>query len=147
MKTLSPGLYVLAKDVTNPHPDRRKSRTWTAEVTWPAGMKLVLSQPPGALPRIHRYGGYESDCLIIFPSEERARHGFNAPAALLEQLTPVPVTTVEELLVFNDEVLYGRGLNSAVDVLQRAVDRGMLTLDGIRALLADLQRRDDAEGG
>lgn len=43
-KPIKPGYYRLSRDVTNPHPDKRKTREITAAPVWKAGTRIAIQQ-------------------------------------------------------------------------------------------------------
>lgn|SRR5215831_2005185 len=38
------GIYVLKHDVQNPKPDKRQKYDWRAQVVWPAGLRLTVTE-------------------------------------------------------------------------------------------------------
>jgi hypothetical protein len=122
MENYKPGLYQLARDVENPHPDRRKVRNWTAQTEWKKGERFIFR---------HRFVDRREDGTILYCGElgkvgtydslNDMSDGFKA---LLDALVPVE-HTVSSYLVMQD---WSHPSNK---ILQKLVDTKKLSLDDI----------------
>ena len=91
---LTPGTYRLARDVANPHPDRRVNQSrltsWEGWVTWPAGLIFIVEHH-GERNAAHlkARGGFEG----FFPWDDR----YSSLASALEPIAETPSDLIRRL--------------------------------------------------
>lgn len=120
-KELKRGVYVLAREVANPKPDRRSTRDWTKAVKWPKG--LIVHYDDNPYPAIRAAGEYAN--LSPHSDEE----GW---AALVPALEPAPRNFYTVMLgLDNSPRSY-----FARPILAELVRMGKITLEDIEAAQA-----------
>jgi hypothetical protein len=121
-------VYVLTRDVSNPEPDRRKTRAWTMDPIWRSGLRVVCT----IWERIElRAAGYYDDL-------GRWHAGF---PAFVDALAPAPRDFAN--------VMFGLNRSPSNDVgravLEELVRQGKITLDDIEASHDAYQSRPESE--
>jgi hypothetical protein len=137
---LKPGLYRLTADVKNPHPDRRKTHDWRAEVKWPAGLIFMVRNDVYGL---RLYTGRYSHMDI--PATRPPDRLHEAEARTLSMLVALVAALVRHEPVNVDQALKAEGLEDwkteAIDLL---VSQGVLKpADVVKAARA---AREEVEG-
>ena len=139
LASLKLGLYILTRDVTNPHPDRRMTRDWRAAVVIKCGTKLAIRErhvdgydekPDRMRKVIVKAGGWEY-------GEEAS---FELLDAILESgsLVKFQPETAHDTLV--EEEMLNRGTDWTVEAFEVLVAAGKVNLDDVRAAARAIRR-------
>lgn len=135
--TLKPGIYKLDHDITNPAPDRRKSRDWRYFPVIKAGTEFVvnLDAPDAGLaprPRIDRHGGYPFMDVMSAGQFDQLFQSISASLVPLERSL--------------DSILAAHHLDSPRNdtgfIVQLLLDAGKITLDDVQEVLTAYAKAD-----
>lgn len=152
IRDLTDGLYVLTRDVLNPHPDRRKRRDWTAEPMWAAGAEFTVRTWVDAdiNPELPMYCAEISHanrhvgCAWWGGGESNSRSHEKA-VALVAALEPVAIQSVEQALGATRRPYMSRDWQA---ILEYVIEHGGVSLAVVHdALVLESRDKISSDGG
>jgi hypothetical protein len=130
---LSEGIYKLSRDVKNPHPDKRKTREWTAEPVLKAGRQFIVR-------RDYRYVR-----VVLCVGARNDRH-WGLHSVTVDD--PEYADLVAALIPAEDNSL--EGIKDCFDVGERGLlhemlDRGLITEKALAVIASEMHARNVAQ--
>lgn len=131
---LKPGYYRLTCDVTNPHPDRRKTREITAAPVWKKGTRFAVREQLRDVNTPVLTIEFADDRHAILTRRYEWDEAFKVIAPHLDPIAPDLYLTLHKLMVHDSR-----------SILDRLVRSGRVTLGEVEEAAAELEAEYEAE--